>query len=383
MSSNQNELIHNINNTTTEVSTNAMNVDRNNNIHLISNPILRHSISAWLGGLSAGFIGILAGHPFDTIKVRVQVGQPILLPHAPVFKQIIDLYRGVGPPTVASGILVSLNFFVYESIRRVLTRSQYFYHNSTSPDIINSSNGVGSNASSTSSFGVDLQAVFGAAFLSGITSSLINCPMSTVKIQQQVVSNMNMITCAKYLYSKCGNNSMKSLYRGYSCVLFGETWGRGVYFWVYERSKIELGKRRWGNMFSNAELINEKSNSNNANNTTNFNENVSVYDYLFTNDVVSEPPTVTLPIRMLSAATAGCLSWIAVYPADVIKAKLQADCQQIRFKSVSDCVRKTWAEGGLQAFWRGLGFTLIRAAPVASTILPLYEYMRDWTDSML
>ncbi len=40
-----------------------------------------------------------------------------------------------------------------------------------------------------------------------------------------------------------------------------------------------------------------------------------------------------------------------------------------------DCFRQTVAEGGPRALFNGLGFTLLRAVPVASVILPTY----DWT----
>lgn len=66
-----------------------------------------------------------------------------------------------------------------------------------------------------------------------------------------------------------------------------------------------------------------------------------------------------------------------IYPFDVIKARLQADSTNSKYSSVSDCVYKTYQEGGLKAFTRGLGFTLVRAVPVASVILPIYETSKE------
>ena len=37
------------------------------------------------------------------------------------------------------------------------------------------------------------------------------------------------------------------------------------------------------------------------------------------------------------------------------------------------CIQLTIKEHGYKALFRGLGYTLIRAAPVSATVLPLYE----------
>lgn len=76
-------------------------------------------------------------------------------------------------------------------------------------------------------------------------------------------------------------------------------------------------------------------------------------------------------------------SWLVVYPFDVIKARLQADTTNSKYSSATDCVYKTYQEGGLRAFTRGLGFTLIRAAPVASVILPIYETSKELLESYM
>lgn len=38
-----------------------------------------------------------------------------------------------------------------------------------------------------------------------------------------------------------------------------------------------------------------------------------------------------------------------------------------------DCFKQTVAQGGPRALFNGLGFTLLRAVPVASVILPTYD----------
>jgi hypothetical protein len=95
------------------------------------------------------------------------------------------------------------------------------------------------------------------------------------------------------------------------------------------------------------------------------------------------PPTQACPISPQTkpnhkTAVAGIFGWLVIYPLDVAKSRLQADALapgQNRYSGLADCFRQTIAQGGVRALFNGLGFTLIRAVPVASVILPTY----DWT----
>ena len=40
--------------------------------------------------------------------------------------------------------------------------------------------------------------------------------------------------------------------------------------------------------------------------------------------------------------------------------------------------RETYANGGIRGFYRGIGFTLLRAAPVAGVVLPVYDAGLAW-----
>jgi solute carrier family 25 carnitine/acylcarnitine transporter 20/29 len=131
---------------------------------------------------------------------------------------------------------------------------------------------------------------------------------------------------------------LSGFYRGYLPVLYMESVGRGFYMYTYFTCKPLFARTVYGD----------------------------------------ETRGESLSIRALSAAVAGCASWVIVYPVDVIKAKLQADVNKERFKGVADCIQKTFSDGGMRAFWRGIGFTLLRAAPTAATVLPVYEASKDF-----
>jgi hypothetical protein len=40
---------------------------------------------------------------------------------------------------------------------------------------------------------------------------------------------------------------------------------------------------------------------------------------------------------------------------------------------MTDCFRQSYRAGGLRSLYSGLGYTLLRAVPVASVILPCYD----------
>lgn len=65
---------------------------------------------------------------------------------------------------------------------------------------------------------------------------------------------------------------------------------------------------------------------------------------------------------------AGEALWLASYPFDVVKSKMQSDGfgDKQRFKSMNDCFRQTWRAEGMRGFWKGIGPTLLRAMPVSA-----------------
>ena len=65
---------------------------------------------------------------------------------------------------------------------------------------------------------------------------------------------------------------------------------------------------------------------------------------------------------------AGEALWMASYPFDVIKSKMQSDGfgKDIRYRSMRDCFAQTWRLEGPRGFWKGIGPTLLRAMPVSA-----------------
>jgi len=297
--------------------------------------LLTNSINSALSGTFAGACGIFVGHPFDTLKTRIQIGQKLAKDEVGM-KLFRTLYRGVVPPLCTAGIMQSINFSLYETSRKLIYSPLEQYYQVDKIDFYHHPH-------------LHLQAVFLAACCSGSVVSVLANPISLIKVQQQVATRVGVLECAKTLYNQYG---FSRFYRGYCAMYVMESYGRGVYLWTYEKAKMEYPA-----LFDRIRI-------------TTF-PDVSVF-VPYTDS--------SLIIRMAAAATAGCISWLAIYPFDVVKSRMQMDISGSKYSSCWDCFLKTWKEGGARLMFRGIKYTLIRAAPVAATILPIYEMSKDWLD---
>lgn len=77
---------------------------------------------------------------------------------------------------------------------------------------------------------------------------------------------------------------------------------------------------------------------------------------------------ISTPKVALYGGLAGEALWLASYPFDVVKSKMQSDGFGAgqRYKSMRDCFGQVWAQEGMRGFWKGLGPTLFRAMPVSA-----------------
>jgi solute carrier family 25 carnitine/acylcarnitine transporter 20/29 len=72
---------------------------------------------------------------------------------------------------------------------------------------------------------------------------------------------------------------------------------------------------------------------------------------------------------------AGEALWLASYPFDVVKSKMQTDGfgAGMRYRSMRDCFAQTWRAEGMRGFWKGLAPTLLRAMPVSAGTFAVVE----------
>ena len=84
----------------------------------------------------------------------------------------------------------------------------------------------------------------------------------------------------------------------------------------------------------------------------------------------------SLLLRSCAGALAGMTAWTAIYPVDVLRSRIMS--QPAGGGSALRAARECYAEGGLRAFWRGIGMTLLRAGPVAGVVLPVNDVLLDY-----
>jgi solute carrier family 25 carnitine/acylcarnitine transporter 20/29 len=79
----------------------------------------------------------------------------------------------------------------------------------------------------------------------------------------------------------------------------------------------------------------------------------------------------------LYGGLAGEALWLASYPLDVVKSKMQTDGlgEKRVYRNMRDCFGKTWAKEGMKGFWKGLGPTCLRAMPVSAGTFFVYVFV--------
>ena len=296
---------------------------------------------AWHGlaaGSIAGASGVLIGHAFDTAKVQAQVGKSSLI-RSP--GHVLELYRGVLPPLLTTGAMRSLYFGVYEAVRPAIAHSRRERED-------------------------ELATVFLAGGLTGLLTAPVTAPMQRLKLVQQ----MAPLTIGDTVRRLLRGEGVRGLFRGLGLHCTLEMIGSAAYLVAYSAAKRSLRRLREASDLSG--------------------DGIGGQD---------RPPVEPLPLRILCGMAAGCAGWLSIYPLDVLRSRIMSTTPpclaptggsggqrpstvaappsrpppQTLVAMVDAATRETYASGGMRGFYRGIGFTLLRAAPVAGVVLPVYD----------
>lgn len=274
-------------------------------------------------GTCGGIAQVLSGQPFDTTKVRLQSAPEGTYTGAlDVVRKLLKnegfsgFYKGTLTPLIGVGACVSIQFGVNEYMKRYFTKS-------------NASAGHSDSRLTNSQFYIS-----GAA--AGVANSALACPIEHIRIRLQTqTSNLysGPIDCIRKIVSL--SNGASGLFRGITPTIIREGHGMGMYFLTFEA----LVKRdQHKNKIERSEIPGW---------------------------------------RLCSyGALAGYSMWLAVYPIDVIKSKMQTDAlrpSERAYASSLDCISKTLKTQGFKGFFRGFLPTLLRAAPVNACTFYTFE----------
>lgn len=285
-----------------------------------------------VAGAAGGIAQVLLGQPFDIIKVRLQTtnqyrsaldcGKQILTHEGP-----LAFYKGTLTPLIGIGACVSVQFGAFHYARRYFEES----------NLRHASNRPPSPSTSTLSYS---QYYLAGAF-AGLTNSFLSGPIEHVRIRLQTQPHganrlyNGPLDCIRKLSSQSG--ILSGLYRGQTVTLLREAQAYGVWFLTFEYlMNADMAR----NSHARSEISSPK---------------VAFYGGL-----------------------AGEVLWIASYPFDVVKSKMQSDGLgggggQQRYKNMRDCFAQTWRGEGARGFWKGIGPTLVRAMPVSAGTFAVVE----------
>ena len=287
--------------------------------------MLKNLIAGGFGGVCL----VIAGHPLDTVKVRLQT-MPIPGPGSvAIYNGTFDcikktfhneglrgFFKGMATPFFGIIPIYALTFFGYG-----LGKSLQNPHGP---------NGEFSKMQ-----------IFNAGMLSAVFTTVIAAPGERIKCLLQVQANTKSqktlykgpLDCGVKLYRSGG---LRSLFRGTSVTLLRDAPGNGVYFIVYETIKKYFES---STTLPNGQVITKQN------------------------------PLGTL----FAGGMAGILFWVVAIPPDVMKSRLQTAPESEYPRGIRDVCRKIIKNEGIGAFYKGASAVFLRAFPANAACFGGYE----------
>mmetsp|Transcript_7211 Transcript_7211/g.16971 ORF Transcript_7211/g.16971 Transcript_7211/m.16971 type:complete len:323 (-) Transcript_7211:49-1017(-) len=275
-------------------------------LELVKTPRVKTIISGTFGGISL----ITIGHPFDTVKVKLQT-QGCVAAQAPLYSGAIDcarktvkseglggLYKGIGPPLIGQVFKSACLFTTHDEVKTAIMAR----------------NG-----------GKPLTAAenFVAGAMGGGVVALVETPTEMFKSKMQAqqsgssVRYASTLDCVRQVTRTSG---LRGWYQGFGASALTCCTANGLFFAGY------FSMRQW-----------------------------------------LDPHEERKPLPLfLSGASAGVVFTTLIFPLDTIKSTLMADNSHAthrQYNGVIDCAKKLYARQGFRAFTQGIAPSLLRATP--------------------
>jgi len=299
-------------------------------------------------GTFAGVAQLLVGHPFDTIKVKLQ-SQPAPLPGQPpkyagamdAVKQTLaaegpkGLYKGMGAPLATVAVFNAVLFTARGQMEALLRDAP------------------GAHLT------VGQQMIAGAG--AGVACSMVACPTELVKCRLQAQSALATTVEAPILAgvgAAGGTSAVKAavqysgpfdvarhvlkseggvvgLYKGLTPTLMREVPGNAAMFGAYEATKQYLAGGQ-------------------------------------------DTSKLGRGSQLFAGGVAGAMFWVSVYPTDVIKSVIQVDDHRNpKYNGTMDAFKKVFAAEGVKGLYRGFGPAMARSVPANAACFLAYELVRE------
>lgn len=280
------------------------------------------------GGI-AGSVSVLVGHPFDTVKVRLQTIVRSSSTTA-AFGGFSSLYRGMGPPLSTAVVVNALIFSSFGESSRIWDECVHPKEGSS----LESSN---------------WKKTITCGSFAGLVQALLICPTEHIKCRLQVQHGAG---CKDHIFrgpmhamdSILKSNGIVGLYRGLACTLWRDIPAFGLYFTIYDTIKDSV------TAFSQRSIIQSNQRK--------------------------KQPINSWAVSAFAGGCSGAFTWAFIYPFDVIKSRIQTlpIDTPIEKRRIQYIGRRIVLDHGWKCLFRGLGVTLLRAFPVNGIIFPVYEF---------
>lgn len=298
-----------------------------------------------VAGTAAGVSQIVVGHPFDTIKVKMQSGGAASGGAMDALRHTVrtegaraGLFRGMGAPLASVAAVNALLFTVRGQVESALAHED----------------GTPLNHWDQMQVG----AVAGSAV------SLISCPTELIKcrLQAQNQGNAHPVHGKANLADGAFKGTVPSRSFTASAAASAET--------VRFTGPIDVARRAgWKGLYRGygATLLREVPGS-----------ALMLASYASAlGTLEAQGGMVQKTAPLLAGALGGAVYWSITYPVDFIKSKVQTD---MSYRNARECALKVFEAEGVHGFFRGFTPCFLRSLPANGATFVAYEVVRAHLD---
>ncbi|ROW07434.1 hypothetical protein VMCG_03735 [Cytospora schulzeri] len=339
------------------------------------------SADFWAGYIS-GAVGIIIGNPLDILKVRLQARSSTTTtttnpspqvavptnsstrpPSSSSSNSPLSLLRrfstGTAAPILGYGALNALLFVSYNRTEALLNQTFPTTTTTKPPD---------SNTNTNTTTGTNLWTTFIAGAVGGLATWVVSTPTELVKCRAQLT--LNPETSSSWDITRRiwrAEGGVRGFYFGGTVTALRDSVGYGFYFWSYELMT------RWAESWQG---------NGGGGGGVGHDEKVG--------SVVAGSEAAKV---LLCGGMAGIVTWVSIFPLDVIKTRVQAQVYNSNTSvdvvsgettplvrkperlGALDIARQAYREGGLRVFFRGLTVCSVRAFIVNAVQWAAYEWI--------
>ncbi|KAI0009818.1 mitochondrial carrier [Xylariaceae sp. FL0662B] len=308
-----------------------------------------NNYKGFVAGVFSGIAKLTVGHPFDTVKVRLQTtdstrfsGPLQCVVQTIRHEGVRGLYKGATPPLVGWMFMDSVMLGSLTVYRRLLAEHVFVRHVPQHPGLTNPPSPEKEGPIAATSHAAAHLPSLGhglAGVLAGLTVSFIAAPVEHVKARLQIQYSarkaerlyLGPVDCVRKIY---GARGIRGVYRGLFATLLFRSF---FFFW-------------WGSY--------------------------DVFSRLMRDRTALSAPAINFWAGGLSAQ----VFWLTSYPSDVVKQRIMTDPLggklgdgTPRFSSWWQAAQSVYKEGGARGYWRGFLPCFLRAFPANAMALVAFE----------